>query len=94
MADIFLRGNERFADLDDLELLRYRLVMQNVAETMLEIYTQTMVTNFSPETWETQGTTLVKRVLDTNGGHWFWESFHNNYPNAFRNEVNRLLQSG
>ncbi len=65
--------------------------MQNVTEVMLEIYTQTLITDFSPETWETQGNTLVKRVLATPGGHWFWASFADNYPADCRAEVNRIL---
>ncbi|MCR9092843.1 MAG: hypothetical protein NXI30_01375 [bacterium] len=36
--------------LNDLERLRDRLVIQNVTEAVLEIHTQTVVTEFSPET--------------------------------------------
>ena len=61
------------------------------AHVMLDIYSQTLETNFSPESWETQGVTLVKRILGTNGGAWFWHNFEHNYPENFRNEVNRIL---
>jgi hypothetical protein len=92
MAAIFLRGNADPAALDELEQLRYRLVMQNVVEAMLDIHTQTAMTNFSPETWATQGTTLVERVLGTPGGEWFWMNFAGNYPATFRAEVERILR--
>lgn len=59
---------------------------------MLDIYSQTAVTSFSPETWETQGVTLVRRVLGTAGGRWFWGTYADNYPDAFRAEVDRLLE--
>ena len=35
--------------------------MQNVAEAALDIYTQTVVTGFSPETWSTQAVTMIER---------------------------------
>ena len=91
MADIFLRGNIDPEGLTEVERMRYRLLMQNVVEAMLDIFSQTQLTEFSPETWETQGVTLVKRVLGTPGGHWFWAAFEDNYPRQFRTEVARIL---
>jgi len=91
MATIFQRGNANPSELDVVTTLRYRLLMQNVTEVMLEIYSQTLETGFSPETWNTQGTTLVVRVLATPGGRWFWKNFAENYPANFRAEVDRIL---
>lgn len=91
MSKIYLLGNKRPEDLDEVSMLRYRLVIMNVTETMLEIYTQTLLTDFSPETWQTQGTSLVIRVLATPGGQWFWEGFADNYSADFRAEVDRIL---
>ncbi len=70
---------------------RCRLVMQNVTEVMLDIYTQTLITSFPPETWASQGISLVERVLGTPGGQWFWASFADNYPPNFRAEIERVL---
>ena len=53
MAEIFLRGNENPQELGEVQMLRYRLAMQNIAEAMLDTYTQTSITGFSPETWAT-----------------------------------------
>jgi len=92
MSEFFLKGNENPGELDQVQILRYRLVMQNVTEVMVEIYTQTAVTKLSPETWASQGITLVKRVLGTNGGKWFWTQYADNYPSAFRDEVDRILE--
>ena len=91
MAEIWYKGNENPEDLDAISNLRYRLVMQNVTDVMLEIYTQTFTTGFSPETWNTQGITLVTRVLATIGGQRFWAAFSDNYPADFRAEVDRIL---
>ena len=91
MAEIFKLGNSNPDVLDDVARLRYRLVMQNVTEVMLEIYAQTLATGFAPETRRTQGHTLVERILATPGGQWFWTTFGDNYPSDFRGEVNRIL---
>jgi hypothetical protein len=91
MTRIFFKGNGQVEVLDDIEMLRYRLVMQNVTEVMLDIYTQTAMTDFSPETWATQGVTLVERVLGNDGGKLFWSGFAHNYPSSFRAEVDRVL---
>ena len=47
---------------------------------MAEIYSQTLATGFSPESWYTQGLTLVERILGAPGGQWFWENFSDNLP--------------
>lgn len=93
MAEIFLRGNRSPESLTEVEALRYRLLMQNVTEAMLEIFSQTATTNFSPETWETQGRTLVLRVMGTPGGNWFWEKYSDNYPEEFRRAIDELIAS-
>ena len=91
MAEIFHVGNSNPEDLGDVPRVRYRLAMHNVTDVMLEIYAQAMATGFAPETWNTQGHTLVDRILATPGGQWFWATFGHNYPSAFRDEVDRIL---
>ncbi len=92
MAEIYHLGNLDPLELSDVQILRYRLVMQNVTEVMLEICTQSYTTNFSPEIWNTQGLSLVQRVLETPGGQWFWKEYQDNYTNSFRNEVDGILK--
>ena len=91
VAEIFLKGGENPDELDAVEAFRWRLVMQNVTDSVLDVYTQALVTNFSPETWETQGVTLIERVLGSRGGRSFWAGFAETYPPAFRQEVERVL---
>lgn len=92
MSELFHIGNSNPGDLGDVSRLRYRLVMQNVTDVMLEIYAQTLATGFSPETWHTQGQTLVERILATSGGQSFWATFGHNYPSDFRAEIDRILE--
>lgn len=91
MASIFETGNADPAKLNSTELLRYRLLMQNITEVMLEIYTQAFETRFAPETWGTQGKSLVVRVLSVPGGQWFWSLYQDNYPSNFRAQVDEIL---
>ncbi len=93
MAEIFLRGNSSPEALDEVEMMRYRLCMQNVTDVMVDIYTQTLITSFSPETWAAQGVNLVKRILSTPGGQWFWTSYAHTYPSSFCAEVERILHN-
>ena len=93
MSEIFHIGNSNPEDLGEVSRLRYRLAMQNVTDVMLEIHAQTLATGFSPETWNTQGQTLVERILATSGGQWFWATFGHNYPSDFRGEVDRILEA-
>jgi hypothetical protein len=91
MASIFETGNSDPTALNSTELLRYRLLMSNITEVMLEIYTQAFTTEFAPETWDTQGKSLVTRVLSVPGGQWFRVNYQDNYPGNFRAAVDQIL---
>ena len=92
MTEIFMLGNANPAELDEVPRLRYRLLLQNIVDSILEVYNQTLVTGYSPETWATQGETLVWRIFGTNGGRWFWGNYADTYPTPFQDEINRILQ--
>jgi hypothetical protein len=91
LAELFRKGLEDSAKLNDTELYRFRLVVQNVTDAIWEIYNQTAMTNFAPETWQTQGIAAAERVLGTPGGRWFWLNYSSNYPTGFRKEIERVL---
>ena len=91
LTEIFIRGNEDVEALGEVPRTRYRLFMQNVVDTMVVIHSETLLTGFAPDTWASQGRTLVERILGTRGGQWFWRNFAESYPVAFRAEVDRIL---
>jgi len=93
VLETYLRGNETPEDLDEASLFRYRLLMSNVMEVMVDIHAQTWTTGFSPETWSTLGVKTVERVMSTKGGQWFWAAYADNYPAAFQVEVDRIIQN-
>lgn len=91
LTAIFIRGNENPEELGEVPRTRYRLLMQNVVDTVVVIHSETLMTGFSPDTWASQRETLVQRILGTSGGQWFWLSYAESYPVAFRTEVDRVL---
>ncbi len=93
LTEIWLKGMNNPDELAENDFYRFRLLMQNVIDGIWDIHSQTVVTGFLPETWETQGVTVVERVIATPGGHRVWAQFRENYPSEFRVEVDRILAS-
>lgn len=58
-----MKGLNNPDELAENDFYRFRLLMQNVIDAIWDIHSQTIVTGFSPETWETQGVTVVERVV-------------------------------
>lgn len=92
ISEIHLKGIADPDSLNELERYRFRLLMSNFADANWDMYTQTVVTGFSPESWHTQGRKAIRRVLGTPGGRWFWNIHREDYPEEFRDEVNRILE--
>jgi len=93
VADIQLRGLADPDSLNEVERYRFRLLMSNFADANYDMYAQTVITGFSPATWETQGRKVIRRVLGTPGGLWFWRNHCEEYPEEFRVEMDRILKS-
>lgn len=91
LSSLFESGSTNPMSLTELERKRFVWMMLNGVDALLDIYTQTLETGFSPETWHTQGEWAVLRILGNDGGRWFWDSFSGNYPSYFRKEIDRIL---
>ena len=89
-AEIYLRGLSAPENLSEVELLRFRLILANTVDAMWNMYSQTKMSGFSPETWEAQAET-VKRVLNTEGGKWYWCNYRQEYNLEFANEIDVLI---
>ena len=77
--------------LSESDSYRFRLILHNLVDALWDMYSQTVVTGFSPVTWASQGISLVERVLTTTGGRWFWSNFCDEYSSDFRTEIDRIL---
>ena len=93
VARIFIKGTTNPEDLDEIERYRFRLLLSNFADANWDMYAQTVITGYSPETWQTQGRQAIKRVLATPGGRWFWQDYCDEYPKEFRIEIDGILDS-
>ena len=92
ISALFYKGNSNPDSMSDMEKLRYRMMLLNVTDSMVDLYTQTLVTEFAPEAWKTQGVSLVERIMGTPGGNWFWSNHAHTYPKHFRVEIDRILE--
>ena len=93
VSDICLKGMADPAALAETERYRFRLLIQNLMDALWDMYSQTVLTGFSSETWATQGQKVVERVFTTAGGRWFWTHYRDDYSIKFRAEIDRILQA-
>jgi len=93
LTDIVLKGLADPQSLGESDLYRFRLLIHNVVDSLLDIYGQTVTTGYSPATWDMLGVNMVERVLATAGGRWFWSQLGDNYIGDFRVEIDRILDS-
>ncbi len=91
VTDIWLKGMSNPDDLSENDYYRFRLLMQNAIDGIWDIHSQTSVTGYSPEIWETQGITVVLRLVASDGGRRIWTQFRETYPEEFRREIDRIL---
>jgi hypothetical protein len=93
VSGIVLQGLADPDSLDETGKYRFRLIAQNTMDAIWSLYSQTVITGFSPDSWTTQGIGLVKRVFATPGGRWFWARYRDEYAEDFRGEIDRILAS-
>lgn len=93
VSSIYLRGLEEPTNLNEEELLRFRLILANIMDAVFNTYVQTKATSFAPDTWVAQSKT-AERILRTKGGQWFWGSFKDEYQADFRSEIDKVTKSG
>lgn len=94
LAALYLKGSNTPETLDNVERYRYRMLMSNFLDSQLDMYGQTKLTGYSPETWDIQGRRVLRRVVGTKGGLWFWSEFRKDYPPNFVAEVDSAIAQG
>ena len=90
VSDIYHRGLQSHDNLDEVELLRFRLTMQNALWGIWNIYAQGELTGLSRGVWEAQKP-FVLRILLTPGGAWFWTTYKNEFEESFATEIDRII---
>ncbi|MDA1369631.1 MAG: hypothetical protein O2971_02570 [Proteobacteria bacterium] len=74
LAEIFLRASADPDSLDDVERLRFRLLVHNLLMSQSNNFAQSKITDLSLGPWEAQ-TEVIMRLLRSPGGQWFWKNY-------------------
>ena len=88
-ANIWNRGLKNHADLNEDELLRFRAAMQNAMWALWNTYAQSKLAGLSEGVWDAQKP-LLRRILSTQGGSWFWSTYQQEFESSFVAEIDRI----
>jgi len=91
IAGIYIAGIANPDDLDELSRTRFRLLMHNILLAISNIYSQTNFAGLSSSMWESQ-LVLLRRVVTSPGGRWFWKEYQLEFDEAFRGQIEAILQ--
>jgi hypothetical protein len=91
IAEIYIAGLANPDDLDELSRTRFRLLMHNILMAISNIYSQTNFAGLSSSMWESQ-LVLLRRVVTTPGGQWFWKEYQLEFDETFRGQIEAILQ--
>ena len=92
VARIYMKGLADPEDLDEESRTRFRLLMHNILMAISNIYSQTSFADLSTSTWESQ-LGLIKRVITSPGGRWFWKEYQMEFEETFHEQVDTILQA-
>ena len=93
VTEIWLKGMSHPDELSENDFYRFRILMQNAIDSIWDIHSQTKMTDLSTEIWDSQGVTVVERIVASPGGRRIWTQFRNTYPSEFSVEIDRILAS-
>lgn len=89
IASIYRRGLEDQSTLDADESLRFRLLMHSILWCIWHIYEQTVLAGLAESTWAAQ-LPMIRRILGSNGGKWFWATYKHEFEEKFALELDRI----
>ena len=87
---IFYIGNSDPSSLSAEDRLRYRLILHNCIGTIWNTYAQVLYADLPSEIWDSQKS-LIKHLLLTDGGIWFWTHFSGEFDPLFKKDVENLI---
>ena len=91
VARVYLKGTASPDELDDLERLKFRLLIHNMLLSQSNIFSQTKLSELPVSEWQAQST-VIQRVVGSPGGAWFWGEFAHEFDAEFRAEVDRIVK--
>lgn len=91
VAKVYLKGLATPDELDDLERLKFRLLIHNLMLSESNIFAQAKFSDLPISEWQAQ-IAVIARVLGSPGGSWFWNEFSHEFDAEFRAEIDRILK--
>jgi hypothetical protein len=91
VASFYTKGLESPDNLDVEERVRFRILLHTIFWAVWNLYAQATYGGLSATTWTAQ-VPLVVRILDTPGGAWFWSDYRMEFEEAFRQEVEKIME--
>jgi hypothetical protein len=90
VAQVYIKGLSSPDELSDLERVKFRLLLHNQLLSQSHIFAQTKFSNLLTSEWSAQKA-ILKRVLNSPGGQWFWENFECEFDQDFGTEINKIM---
>ena len=91
LTEIYLRGSDDPDSLTKAELTRYIQLLTNILWSTLNLYTQSQYARLSLSVWDSQKP-ILKRIMNTNGGKWYWGHFKSEFEASFAQEIDALIE--
>jgi hypothetical protein len=91
VARVYLKGLATPEELDELERLKFRLLVHNLMLSQSNIFAQTKFSDLPISEWQAQ-ISIIKRVVGSPGGSWFWSEFAQEFDADFRAEIDRIMK--
>ena len=88
VSAIYANGSNDPDGLSEKELLRYRLLVNNILMSFWHIHNEPA--DLPEDLWTTQLPAVI-RVLSCPGGRWFWENYQTEFVPSFRNEIEKII---
>ncbi len=88
VSAIYARGRNDPSGLAEEELVRYRLIVNNILMSFWHI--RTGRADVQEDLWKSQMPAVI-RVVCCPGGKWFWENYQTEFVPSFRNEIEKII---
>jgi len=91
ITSLYHRGSRDPLALSEEDLFRFRLVCHNMLLSCWNIFSQSRLADLTSETWDSQRN-VIKRMLSSDGGRWFWDNYRQEFEASFQVEVDTILE--
>ena len=90
LTHLYHLGSRDPLALPEEDLFRFRLLCHNMLLSHWNIFSQSRLADLTSETWDSQRN-VIKRMLSSEGGRWFWDNYRQEFEASFQVEVDAIL---